>query len=146
MRRQKLTPLTKVVNCKMRLNLQILFPTRIPRSSKNKLFNSPEDSMRNLPTFRDATASFPANWRLRNEHSNSTLKDDVSLPRSGKCFSLVTVNFYPIRSTIQIWVVTRHQYGISTLVPQTSFRGQINSGVARCRLFSQASCLISWGN
>ena len=25
----------------------------------------------------------------------------------------------PIKSTTQIWVVTRHQYGISTVVPQT---------------------------
>ena len=29
---------------------------------------------------------------------------------------------HPIRSTTQIWVVTRHQYGIFALVPQTSFR------------------------
>ena len=134
MRQQKLTLLKKVVNWKMRLNLQILFPTWVPRSPKNKLFNSPEDSMRNLPTFRDATASFPAKRRLRNEHSNSILIDDVSLPRSGKWSSLVKVNFYPIRRATQIWVVTRHQ---------TSFRGQINGGVAKCRLFSQASCLIS---
>ena len=38
----------------------------------------------------------------------------------------------PIRSTTQIWVVTRHQYGISALVSQTSFRGQNSSGVAKC--------------
>ena len=30
----------------------------------------------------------------------------------------------PIRSTTQISVLTRHQYGISTLVSQTSFRGK----------------------
>ena len=30
----------------------------------------------------------------------------------------------PIRSTNQIWVVTRHQYGISALVSQTSFCGE----------------------
>ena len=30
----------------------------------------------------------------------------------------------PIRSTTQIWVVTRHQYGISAIVSQTSFRGK----------------------
>ena len=30
----------------------------------------------------------------------------------------------PIRSTTQIQVVTRHQYGISALVSQTSFRGE----------------------
>ena len=44
----------------------------------------------------------------------------------------------PIRSTTQIWVVTRHQYGISTLVSQTSFRGETSGGVAKCPLLSQA--------
>jgi len=34
-------------------------------------------------------------------------------------------------------VVTHHQYGISALVSQTSFRGETSSGVAKCRLFSQ---------
>ena len=32
---------------------------------------------------------------------------------------------HPIRSTTQIRVVIRHQYGISALVSQTSFRGKI---------------------
>ena len=41
----------------------------------------------------------------------------------------------PIRYTTQIWVVTRHQYGISTLVSQTSCREEI----AQCRLFSMAT-------
>ena len=45
----------------------------------------------------------------------------------------------PIRSTTQIWVVTRHQYGISALVSQTSFGGKTSGSVAKCRLFSQAS-------
>ena len=45
----------------------------------------------------------------------------------------------PIRSTTQIWVVTRHQYGISALVSQTSFGGETSGSVAKCRLFSQAS-------
>ena len=44
-------------------------------------------------------------------------------------------NFQPIRSTTQIRGMTRHQYGISVLVSHTSFRGQITSGVAKCRLF-----------
>ena len=29
-------------------------------------------------------------------------------------------NFQPIRGTTQIWVVMRHQYGISAIVPQKS--------------------------
>ena len=45
---------------------------------------------------------------------------------------------YPIRSTTQIWIVTRHQYRTSALVPQTSFRGETSGGIAKYRLFSQA--------
>ena len=47
----------------------------------------------------------------------------------------------PIKSATQIWVVTRHQYKISALVPQTSFiRRETRGGVfvAKGRLFSQA--------
>ena len=32
------------------------------------------------------------------------------------------------------WVVTRHQYGISALFPQTSFRGETSGSVSKCRL------------
>jgi len=35
--------------------------------------------------------------------------------------ALVERKFQPIRSTTKIWVETRHQYGISALVTQTSF-------------------------
>ena len=35
-------------------------------------------------------------------------------------------------------VVTRHQYGISAHVSQTSFRGEISDSIAKCRRFSQA--------
>ena len=48
----------------------------------------------------------------------------------------------PSRSTSQIWVVMRHQYGISALVSQTSIRGETIGGVAKCRLFSQAILLL----
>ena len=53
---------------------------------------------------------------------------------------LVEANFQPVISTTQIWVVMRHQYGISGLDSQTSFRGETTEtsfGVAKCRLFSQ---------
>ena len=43
----------------------------------------------------------------------------------------------PIRNTTQIWVVTRHQHGISALISQTLFRGKTTGGVTNCRLFSQ---------
>ena len=47
----------------------------------------------------------------------------------------------PIRSTTQIWVMTRHQCGISALVSQTSSGGETSGSVAKCRLFSQATTL-----
>ena len=62
----------------------------------------------------------------------------------------------PVRSTTQIWEVSRHEYGISVLVPQTSFGGETSVGVAKCQLFSLAnlfkdqlsntnvSCLSNW--
>ena len=46
---------------------------------------------------------------------------------------------FDCKSTTQIWVVTRHQYRISTLVSQTSFRRETDGGVTKCRLFSQAT-------
>jgi len=41
----------------------------------------------------------------------------------------------PIRSTIQIWVVTRRQHGISALVCQTSFPGKTSGGVRNVDCF-----------
>ena len=38
--------------------------------------------------------------------------------------NLISLHARPIRSTTQNWVVTRDHYGISALVPQTSFRGE----------------------
>ena len=51
----------------------------------------------------------------------------------------------PTRSTTKIWVVTRHQYRISADVFQTSFRGEASGGVAKCRLFSQATTKKCYG-
>ena len=45
----------------------------------------------------------------------------------------------PIGSFTLIWVVTRHQYGISALISQTSFRGETSGSVAKCRLVSHSS-------
>ena len=69
---------------------------------------------------------FPAKWRVRNERRNSILM-------TRHCSDLGSVSNWsrrvgnliqPIRSTTQIWVVTRHQYGISALLSQTSFGGE----------------------
>ena len=67
--------------------------------------------------------------------------DDVYYPDLGSAsgwLNQISHAARPIRSTTQIWVVTRHQYGISALVSQTSFGGETNSRVAKCRVFSQA--------
>ena len=45
----------------------------------------------------------------------------------------------PIRSTTQIWVMTRHQYGISVLASQMSFGVETSGSVTKCWLFSQAT-------
>ena len=44
-----------------------------------------------------------------------------------------------IKSTTQIWVVVCHQYEISVVVAQMSFREETSDGVAKFGLFSQAS-------
>ena len=50
-----------------------------------------------------------------------------------------------IRTSTQIWVVTCHQHGISVLVSETSFHGEIVSGAAECHLFSQATLAVQLG-
>ena len=62
--------------------------------------------------------------------------DDVSLPWSGLGLGCaldwlkeITLASRLIGSTDKIWEVKRHQYGISVLLPQTSFRGETIGGV-----------------
>ena len=60
------------------------------------------------------------------------------LGSASDCLNQISQASRPIRSTSHIWGVTRHQYGISALVSQTSFGGETSGGVAKFRLFSQA--------
>ena len=119
-------------------------------------------SLTKQPTFRVTTTGFPAKWCLRNERRDSILMTshypDLG-STSDRCYRQGNL-LQPIRSTAQIWVVTRHQYGISALVPQMSFRGKITVGAAKWQLFPQATkmssfqkisahqhhakCLLSW--
>ena len=105
-------------------------------------------SLRKQPTFSDAATSFPTKWCLRNERRNSILMTrhcpDLGSASDWSCRVVNLIQ--PIRSTTQIWVVTRHQYGISALVSQTSFGGETSGSVAKYRLFSQASALPENGN
>ena len=50
----------------------------------------------------------------------------------------ISIAAQPIRSTTQLWVVTRHEYGIYALVPQSSFFVQTSGGVEKCRALPQA--------
>ena len=82
----------------------------------------------------------PPKWRLRDERRNSILmtRHYPDLGSVSEWSQGVGSLLQPIRSTTQIWVMTRHQYGISALVSQTSFRGETVGCVAKRRLFSQA--------
>ena len=80
----------------------------------------------------------PAKWRLRNERRNSILMKrhfpDLGSVSGWSC--RVGNLIQPIRSTTHISVGTRHQYGISAFVSQTSFGGETTGSVTKCRLVS----------
>ena len=67
-------------------------------------------SLRKQPTFGDATACFPSKWRLKKKHRNSILitrhYQDLGSASDWSC--RVRNLIQPIRSTTQIWVLTRH--------------------------------------
>ena len=94
--------------------------------------------LKKQPTFGDATTGFLAKWRLRNERRNFILmtRHYPGLGSVSDWLNQISHRARPIRSTTQIWVV--HQYGISPVVSQTSFGGEISDSVARRRLFSKA--------
>ena len=96
-------------------------------------------SLTKNPTFGDATTGFPTKRRLRNERRNSILMTlhYADLDSASDWLNQISHKARPIRSTTLIWVVTRHQYGISALVSQTSFRGKTSGSATKCRLFSQ---------
>ena len=65
----------------------------------------------------------------RNDVEQKFHTDDVSLPlpdlgSASDWLKPISLQVQPIRSATQIWVLRRHQYGISALVSHTSFRGE----------------------
>ena len=78
-------------------------------------------SLRKQSTFRDATTGIPAKWHLRLNRAQKFRTFDALLARAWWCFWLVSDLFHPIRSTTDLLVVMRHQYGVFALVSQTSF-------------------------
>jgi len=101
-------------------------------------------STRKQLTFPVDTIGFPVKRRLKKESRNSILMTrhypDVggAYDWSGREGNLLQ----SIRCTTQIWVVTNNQYGISVLISQTSFRGETNGSVVKCRLFSEANVTV----
>ena len=84
-------------------------------------------------------------WSLRNERRNSIpmTRHYPELGSASDWLNQISHAARLIRRTTQIWVVTRHHNGISALVSQTSFGGETSGSVAKCRLFSQAICLLT---
>ena len=98
-------------------------------------------SLRKQPALCDPTTNFTAKSRLRNAFRNSSLMtcQNLDLDSASDWLRQICFAARPIKSTTQIWVVTRHQYGISEVVSQTSFRGETSDTVAKSRLISQAN-------
>ena len=95
-------------------------------------------SLRKQSTFGDATTGIPAKWHLRLNRAQKFRTFDALLARAWWCFWLVSDLFHPIRSTTDLLVVMRHQYGVFALVSQTSFPEETSGGVAKFRLSSQS--------
>ena len=95
-------------------------------------------------TFGDATTAFSVKWRLRKERRNSILmtRQYPGMGSVSDWLKQISRAARTIRNTTHTWVLTRHQYGISALVSQTSFRGKTSGRVAECLLFSQARLLL----
>ena len=92
-------------------------------------------SLRKQLTFCDFAAVSPRNfWR------NSILMtcQYSDLGWATDWFYYARNLLQPIRSTSQIWVVMRHQYGISEVFAQKSFQRETSGVVVKCQLFSQA--------
>ena len=94
-------------------------------------------SPRKQPKFRCATPGFPAKWRLRNERSNSIFmtRHYPDLVSASDWLKHICHAAQPIRRTTQNWLVTSHQYGISVLVSQTSFRGETSGSAVNVGFF-----------
>ena len=69
-------------------------------------------SLTKRPTFGDTTTGFPAKWLLRNERRNSILmtRHYPNLGTASDWSCRVGNLVQPIRSTTQIWVVTRIEF------------------------------------
>ena len=93
-------------------------------------------SQRKQPIFRDGTSGFYTKWRLRNERRNSILMTCHN-PDLGTASDWMKQIFNQSEAVYRSGYC--HQYGISALICQASFREETTGGVAKCGLFSQAA-------
>ena len=107
------------------------------------------DGLRKQPAFCESTTGFPHEMTLEDVWRNSLLLN-VSLDNpdlgSATDWSCHEGNLLqPIRSTNEIWLVIRHQYGIFALLLHASFWKETSRRVTKCWFFSQAiaKCLMS---
>ena len=98
----------------------------IQKSNQNPL-NIHVEQRRHQPGNEVATSPLDSPPKTSEKRALKFHTGDASLPSSD--WSCREGNlFLPIRSTTQFWLVTRHQYGSSAVVLQTSTSG----GVAKC--------------
>lgn len=106
----------------------IMLHTNLSRKRLSSQFIKHFCSLREESTFPDAITGFPATWRPTNGRSNS-MRITRHYPDLGSGSVLLKQISHPdrtIRSTTRIWVVTRHQWGISSLtVSRTTSRKEI---------------------
>ena len=84
--------------------------------------------------FWETSAEIPYWWRVTNP--------DLGSASDWSC--CVWNSIQQIRSTTQIWVVTRHQYGFSALVSQTSFGGETTNVGYFLKLSLHLRWVVDW--
>ena len=93
---------------------------------------------------------FPRKMMSEKQHRNSILmtRHYSDLGSASDWLKQISHAAQPIRSTTQIWGEMRHQYGISALVSQTSFRGQTRGAGPAERIFKWGANAIAlaWAN
>ena len=87
------------------------------------------------------STGFPAKWRQGNKRRNfiSITCYYLNLCCTSDWLKQISLAARPIISTTHIWLVARHQYGISAFGPQTSFHGETSGVDGKGQLFSHAT-------
>ena len=108
-------------------------PSRAPVLSFAHYFQAPATQASISRCHHWSPREMTSEQRLQKFHTSDFHYPDLgNAPEWLKQISLVT---RPIRSTIQIRVVTRNQYGISANGAETSFGGKTSGDVMKRRLF-----------